>query len=220
MPSKLKKLWIFLWESNSIWSWVANVIIAFVLIKFIIYPGIGLALSTEYPIVAVVSESMDHHVLYQGKTNRYWLCDESFAEKKSVDFDRYWSICKDWYEQNTNVTKAEFEKFPFKNGFRRGDIMIIRGKKPKDIQVGNIIVFKSVRPYPIIHRVVKKDIRDGKYYFTTKGDHNPNTVGDIGEASIAEERVLGIASIKIPFLGYIKIWFVDIMGKLFGIKVN
>ena len=37
-----------------------NVVLAFVLIKFIIYPGAGLIMGTRLPVVAVVSESMEH----------------------------------------------------------------------------------------------------------------------------------------------------------------
>ena len=56
-----KKIWYFIWEDNSIWSWIVNIILAFVLIKFIVYPGLGLILSTSHPVVAVVSESMEHN---------------------------------------------------------------------------------------------------------------------------------------------------------------
>ena len=55
-----KKFWYFIWEDNSIWSWIVNVILAFLLIKFLVYPGLGIILGTDYPIVAVVSESMEH----------------------------------------------------------------------------------------------------------------------------------------------------------------
>ena len=60
LNSTWKKVWHFIWEDNSIWSWIVNIILAFILIKFIVYPGLGLALGTSYPIVAVVSNSMEH----------------------------------------------------------------------------------------------------------------------------------------------------------------
>jgi len=53
-----KRLWHFLWEEDSIWSWIANVIIAFVIIKFLLYPGLGFVLGTPAPIAAVFSGSM------------------------------------------------------------------------------------------------------------------------------------------------------------------
>ena len=65
-----KKTWYFIWDDDSIYSWLVNVVLAFVLIKFIVYPVLGLLLQTNYPIVAVVSSSMEH--------------DEDFEDRKSV----------------------------------------------------------------------------------------------------------------------------------------
>ena len=85
----LKKLWHFIWEDNSIWSWIANIVIAFVLIKFIVYPGLGFAFSTSHPVVAVVSESMEH----------------------DSGFDEWWEKAGKWYAEN-NIKKENFSKFP------------------------------------------------------------------------------------------------------------
>ena len=216
--SQLKRIWVFLWKSNSIWSWIANVIIAFVLIKFIIYPGLGLVMHTTHPIVAVVSESMDHRVLYNQLYRDYMLCGKSFKKTEQIDFDKYWQLCGEWYEKHVNITKEEFAKFPFHKGFRRGDIMVIIGKSPEKIKLGDIIVFKSNRPYPIIHRVVAKEKRNNTYFFQTKGDHNPTSLVQIGEDSISEDRIIGVAKFRIPWLGYVKIWFVELVTKLFGLK--
>ena len=56
----LRKVWKFIWEDDSALSWIVNVILAFVIVKFLIYPGLGLVLHTTHPVVAVVSGSMDH----------------------------------------------------------------------------------------------------------------------------------------------------------------
>ena len=56
----LKRVWYFIWEEDSIWSWLVNIILAFVLIKYVVYPGLGFLLGTSHPIVAVVSGSMEH----------------------------------------------------------------------------------------------------------------------------------------------------------------
>ncbi|RLE42189.1 signal peptidase I [Candidatus Woesearchaeota archaeon] len=217
----LKKFWHFLWYSNSVWSWVANVVIAFVLIKFVIYPGIGLLLHTSYPIVAVVSESMDHRVLYNPNEDSYVLCGTKFSHPEPVDFDKYWEVCGAWYERIAGISKEEFQKYPLRNGFSRGDIIILRGKKPEDIKIGEIIVFKANRPDPIIHRVINKTKHGDEYYFTTKGDHNPRVYpnAEIAEDKISEERVLGVALIRIPWLGYIKIKFVDLLNFMLGKSV-
>ena len=74
----LKKTWYFIWEDDSIWSWIVNIILAFVLIKFIVYPGLGFVLSTSHPVVAVVSESMEHN----------------------MEFNEWWEQNKDWYIEN------------------------------------------------------------------------------------------------------------------------
>jgi signal peptidase I len=189
----LKKFWWFIWEDESIWSWIVNVILAFVLIKFIVYPGLGLILGTGYPIVAVVSSSMEH----------------------DGSFDDWWSLQDDWYTE-FNIDVDEFRSYDFKNGFNKGDIMILYGAKPKNIELGEVIVFRSNRPDPIIHRVVKTWSDDNEYYFQTKGDHNPDSIQSIGldETNIKGEQVIGKAVVRIPFLGYIKIWFVDLI-KLF-----
>ena len=81
-PSKWKGIWYFIWEDNSLLSWIVNVILAFVLIKFIIYPGLGLLFSTSYPIVAVVSGSMEH----QGNFDTWWgssaICSDNYCSQE------------------------------------------------------------------------------------------------------------------------------------------
>ena len=190
----LRKIWYFIWEDDSIWSWIANIVLAFVLIKFIVYPGLGYLLQTSHPVVAVVSESMEHN----------------------SGFSNWWAKGGDWYSKN-QITKEEFEKFPFRNGFNKGDIMILKGKKPENILVGNVIVFWSSKKDPIIHRVVKKWKEDGKYYFQTKGDnYRTNQISiksvSLDETRISEDQIVGNAIGRVPMLGYIKIWFVELIN--------
>ena len=186
----LKQLWWFIWESNSIGSWIVNIILAFVLIKFIVYPSLGFVLQTSYPIVAVVSSSMEH----------------------TSDFDGWWGSSGGWYS-NQAITKEEFMSFPLKNGFNKGDIMVLKGKKPADIKEGDVIVFKSKRPDPIIHRVIKTWKEEDIYYFHTKGDNNADSIKNtlLDETKISQEQLIGKAVVRIPLLGYIKIWFVELI---------
>ena len=51
----LEKIWKFLWKDDSVWSWIVSIILAFLIVKFAIYPFLGLILGTGFPIVAVVS---------------------------------------------------------------------------------------------------------------------------------------------------------------------
>ncbi|HLC61953.1 MAG TPA: signal peptidase I [Candidatus Nanoarchaeia archaeon] len=190
----LKQVWNFIWNDDSIWSWLANIALAFILIKFIVYPGLAFALATTHPVVAVVSESMEHN----------------------ADFDNYWENAKGFYVAN-NIKKEDFVNFPLKNGFRKGDIMILKGKNAQDIKIGDIIVFWSARRDPIIHRVVRKWQESGVYYFQTKGDNyvtNPTSIKSsmLDETRISQDKVIGNAVFKIPFLGYIKIWFVEFVA--------
>lgn len=203
-----KKTWHFIWEDNSIWSWIVNIILAFVIIKFIVYPVLGLALSTSHPIVAVVSGSMEHF-----PNNNDNLCGINTLNYKN-SFDNWWIVCGDWYTDN-GISKEQFKKFPSKNGFNTGDIMILYRTKIKDIKPGQVIVFRANRPDPIIHRVVKKSEANNMYYMQTKGDHNENSYPF--EQNIGEEQYIGRAALRIPFLGYIKIWFVNIIKFIISI---
>jgi signal peptidase I len=200
---KAKKVWWFIWDSNSVWSWIVNIILAFIIIKFLVYPGLGFAFGTSHPIVAVVSGSMEHSM-----DSNLNLCDKTFNQKQSINFDSYWDSCGQWYETNVNITKQEFQTFKFHNGFNKGDIIILMGTPVEKIIPGDIIVFSGYRPDPIIHRVVKNWEQNDIYYFQTKGDHNAQTFAF--ESKIPEQEYIGRAVVKVPYLGYIKIGAVEL----------
>ncbi|RME53920.1 signal peptidase I [Candidatus Woesearchaeota archaeon] len=132
-------------------------------------------------------------------------------------FDVWWSAQEDKYLA-LNITKQVFERFPFKNGFNKGDIMVIVGTDPEDIEVGDVIVFEANKPYPIIHRVVHVWREDGKLYFRTKGDNNDRSIvaPDLNELQIDPAYYLGRAVFRIPYVGYVKIVFVDMLRAISG----
>ena len=187
--SPAKRVWNFLWEDNSIWSWIANIVIAFVLIKFLVYPGLGLVLGTSHPVVAVVSSSMEH----------------------SAGFDAWWEQNKGFYE-SYGMHKEKFSSYPLKNGFNKGDIILLKGANGKNVNAGDIVVFRSGRPDPIIHRVIKQT----NSAFVTKGDNNAGPINDssLNEYNVTADKLLGRAFFRIPLLGYIKILFVDLMSQV------
>ena len=187
----LKKVWKFIWNDDSIWSWLINAVLAFVLIKFIVYPGLGFALHTNHPVVAVISSSMEH----QG------------------DFDTWWKSMEQTY-QKFSITKEQFQSFGMSGGFNTGDIIILKGKRPQDIQIGDILVFQANTPEPIIHRVVNKTETDGTYYFSTKGDHNFGQRPE--EVKISQDRIVGTGYFRIPYVGYVKIFFTNAVNQLRG----
>ena len=203
LPPWLKKTWHFLWEDESVWSWLANIVVAFVLIKFVVYPGLGWMLGTSFPIVAVVSGSMEHH----------------------GGFDGWWASNGGFYEER-GIISTDFKQYPFPNGFNKGDIMVLRGLKKENIKIGTVIVFRSRRlSEPVIHRVIavgasanpdnSDDWGDSSVTrVTTKGDFNRQIHSF--EQDIPADAIIGAAFIKIPYLGYIKIWFVELL-QLIGI---
>jgi len=226
----IKKSWNWIWNSDSIWSWLVALILIFVFIKFIFFPGLSLIQGTSLPLAGVESSSMDHSALKycqsynsQGKcmtySNNYEICGEKFDKKTYFNLDNYWNTCGDWYE-NKGVSKEEFSGFTMKNGFSKGDIIIVWGRfTPK---IGDIIIFKpnsnSLAPRPIIHRIVK--IQNG--IIETKGDHNAeqlqqgNNIFKTDETNITENQIIGKAVFKIPYLGYVKIWATELTGKIVG----
>lgn len=191
----IKKIWLFLWQDDSIWSWLANIVVAFVLIKFIVYPGLGFLFATTHPIVAVVSGSMEH----QG------------------DFDAFWEESGFWYEQK-GITKEEFRDYWFHNGFNKGDIMILEGWGKEKLKKGDVIVFVQASREPIIHRLVGIRQEGNEKLFWTKGDNNPDSIKSlyVDETNIKESQIIGKAVVRVPYLGYIKIGFVELIKMIGG----
>ena len=220
------KIWYFIWEDDSALSWIVNIVLAFILIKFVIYPGLGLLLGTSHPVVAVVSGSMEHkttHPCLRQETydngvkvcveydkEHYEICGSMFDEKVKVTLDKFWVICGSFYT-DYNITQSDFETYSFKNGFNTGDIIVLVGKKPEKIEIGDVIVFMSHQKDPIIHRVINKAY-DDDYHFRTKGDHNKASY--VFESNIKQDQIIGKAVFRIPFLGNIKIWFVELLNIL------
>jgi len=220
-----KKTWHFIWESDSILSWIVNVILAFIIIKFIIYPVLGFAFQTDYPIVAVVSGSMEHKtphpcIEYNKITNEciisdnnlYSICGKNFETDQKADFDFFWDTCGEWYSNKTSINKDAFSQFSFRDGFNTGDIMILRGSSSEKLKTGDVIVyiFKTAS-YPIIHRIVSISNETNRYTFVTKGDHNNEA-----DQPVDERQVIGKAILRVPYLGWIKIGFVKLINFFAG----
>lgn len=224
IKEKLKEFWNWLWNSDSIWSYVIFLVLVFIVIKFVFLPGLGLIFGTSLPLAIVESSSMDHRALQYctaydsggqcaAESIDYEICGSKFTKSSSFNLDEYWDVCGKWYEQNTNITKSDFQAFSFKNGFRKGDIMVIF--KKKTINIGDIIVFEGGSRHPIIHRAISLSP------LQTKGDHNSgqlvpgNNNYGANERSIPEEKLLGTAVLKIPWLGWPKLFIVEMWNKRF-----
>lgn len=204
LKTKLKKVWDFIWYEDSIASWVVNILLAFILIKFIIYPLLGLLLGTSLPIVAVVSESMEHTSSFEDWWNSPAYCQ--------------YQICtqKEFYESK-NITEEKFKKFIFENGFNKGDIIILYRANSDKLKVGDVITFNSLdkNTYPIIHRIIEINQINTTYIYQTKGDNNARQIfveGHLDEYNIKENDLVGKGILKIPYLGYVKLIFTDFVG--------
>ncbi|MDP3027068.1 MAG: hypothetical protein Q8N63_05130 [Nanoarchaeota archaeon] len=220
LKSSIKKSWRWVWHSDSWLSWIVALVIIYVAVKFIFFPALSLLFGSSLPLAGVESSSMDHQIV-SDDYKRLTLCENIYSESEkkqigSVNFNEYWDICGGWYE-NEDISKEQFSEFTLSNGFRKGDGIIVWGRfTPK---IGDIIIFKpdsdSTAPRPIIHRIIK--INEDKT-FQTKGDHNgkqltkDNNIYKTDETHISEEQIIGKAIIKIPYLGWPKIWLTELIN--------
>jgi len=153
------------------------------LVKFIIYPGLALLLGSSLPLVAVISGSMEH---------------EGFA------FDAWWEANGQWYEEQS-ITKEMFLDYRFTNGFDKGDVIVLVGVD--EVIVGDVLVYTSAsHQYPIIHRVTY--INEEEQSYIIKGDNNDGS----DPFAVEEEQFIGKALYRIPKIGWIKIWFVQLLS--------
>ena len=180
---KMGKVYHFIFHDDSIWSWIVNIILAFILVKFVIYPVLAFVLGSSLPLVAVISGSMEHD---------------------GLDFDDWWAENGEWYESN-DISKEEFESYKFINGFDKGDVMVLG--RWDDAEPGDTLVyFSGSHSYPIIHRVIYINEEENTYQF--KGDNNDGPDPSL----VDEEQMLGKALLRIPKIGWIKIWFTEFTG--------
>ncbi len=196
LKDHLKKIWWFIWEDNSPASWVVNIILAFVIIKYGVYPILGMVLGTSYPIVAVISGSMEHDTQFENWWNEK-CCSDALCANKRTQEETYLAA---------QIDKQKFLTFPFPEGFDKGDIMIL--KSGKNLKQGDVLVFSIPnRKDPIIHRIITVNEN-----YTTKGDHNCN-IADF-ETNIQPKQTLGKAVLRVPYLGWIKILFVELLNAM------
>jgi len=178
----LKDIWNFLWKSDSPWSWLTDFVLAFLIVRFVFFPLMSLTLGTSLPLVVVESGSMEH---------------------SGMNFDSWWAANSGFYE-SLNITKEQFQSYSLSNGFDKGDIIVSMGAK--NYERGDVIIFSTPsQSTPIIHRLMyqNEDIT-----FATKGDHNPYQLPQ--EKSIPRGSIISKAVFRIPKLGWLKLFFVEL----------
>ena len=92
-----KSFWDYVWNDDSVGSWVVNVILAFIIIKFIVYPLLALVFGTNLPIVAVISGSMHH----EGSFDQWWSSQALCSHMQTC-------TQKVWYSEH-NISKEELK---------------------------------------------------------------------------------------------------------------
>jgi|TARA_Y100000310_G_C20644450_1_gene795770 signal peptidase I len=185
----LKKFWFLVWKDDSPKGWVFSIIFIFVLIKFIFFPGLSLVTGTTLPLAIVESCSMYH--------------DGNLFS----DYNSWFGRHEEKYS-NLEIEKNLFEKFKFKYGLNKGDILFILGTKPEKLKKGDVIVFNANSRNPVIHRIVGINEVNGERTFSTIGDNNGMQLSF--EKEISSDKIIGRAVFKTaPYLGWIKLIFFE-----------
>jgi len=84
-----------------------------------------------------------------------------------------------------------------------GDLIFVVGVDPRNVNVGDIIVFYVPAPYdrytpsPIVHRVIEVNVEGGEIYFRTKGDNNPSA----DAWRVPSGNLIGRFAGRIPYVG-------------------
>lgn len=151
----------------------------------------GVVLATKLPVVTVSSGSMDHGI------NSYGYPCKKIVQKYTETFDNWWNLCGETYKK-FGITKEEFQQFPFNDGLKIGDILVI--SNVGEYGIGDVIVYDAGQSRPIIHRIVMIN-QDGT--FQTKGDHNYGQ--NYYERSISRDQIYGKATLRIPRIGYLRV---------------
>ncbi len=187
-----KKIWDFLWKSDSLASWIVSLILAFIIIKFIFFPLLSLILGSSMPLVVVESTSMHHPGNFIGNT---------IGSEHS--FESWWKEKGEWYSNN-GINKQDAKEWNLNSGLEMGDIVVVG--KADNLKIGDIIIFQANRKYPIIHRIVEIKNIQGQKVYSTKGDNNSRQL--TSEKNITKKDIIGKALIKIPKIGWTKLGIV------------
>lgn len=196
-----------MWAKKNIKSLAAIiVVIALVLGLFL---GLELGLHTSYPALTVISPSM--------------YIDGGGQDYVPDTHGNYVTAGDVWLSLT----------HPFTRTLSVGDIVIVEGVNPKDLNANypnsNIIIFHSPEDYNelIVHRIIGETEVNGTLYFLTKGDGNGNpwpqqpTTGfdpwDIqsyacnppGVFGVPQNYVVGKVIFRIPWLGWATILLRD-----------
>ena len=133
----LKKFYEFL-QKDTWQSFVVTLLLAFVIIKFVFFPGLSLITGTSLPLVIVESCSMYHH-------------DPGFENTFSSSV-----------YGNYDIELEDTDNWVFQNGFSKGDIIFVVGAK--NIEIGDVIIFNGEQPGNIANALSGKSLGTRLHY--------------------------------------------------------
>lgn len=174
----LKDFWKFL-QKDTWMSFAVTLVLAFVIIKLVFFPGLSLITGTSLPLVIVESCSMYHH-------------EDGFENTFESNI----------YERN-DISLSDTENWIFQNGFNKGDVIFVVGAK--NVEVGDVIIFNGGAQHPLIHRVIRAD----ETYSTKGDNYKTNSQQLSSEKKISEDQLIGKALFKVPFIGWAKLIFFE-----------
>ena len=166
-------------QDDSWSSFVVTLILAFVVIKFIFFPGLSLLTGTSLPLVIVESCSMYHH-------------EAGFEQ--TFESSVYGSY---------GLSLADTVGWDFQDGFSKGDVIFVVGTD--GVEVGDVVIFNAGAQYPLIHRVVKS----GETYATKGDNYKTNSLQLNSEKKISQEQLVGKALFRVPAIGWTKLIFFE-----------
>jgi signal peptidase I len=190
-----KRFWYIIWEDESLLGWVISLAFAFLVIKFIFFPSLGLVLGTKMPLVVVESGSMHHPGSF---LFNYFGSDKLVTE--------WWQVAGKWYEER-GIDFNETFNWSLRNGLEIGDVILV--VKARNIELGDIIIFEANQRHPVIHRVINISEVNNRTVYSTKGDNNPAQL--FVETRIPEDAIIGQAVFRIPMVGWVKLIFVKLL---------
>ncbi|GLY28750.1 signal peptidase I [Kineosporia sp. NBRC 101731] len=83
-----------------------------------------------------------------------------------------------------------------------GDVLVSREIGPDSLKPGMVVLFKDPsRPERVVSHRIKEIHDDGS--LTTQGDANPS----VDPVPVPVGNVLGVAALRIPWIGYPAVWF-------------
>ena len=106
---------------------------------------------------------------------------------------------EEWELEKSNITTAWDNK---------GDIIIYERYEKEELEIGEIIVFKTENVF-VIHRIIDKKSVGEEIRYYTKGDANQQE--DKGFRT--QKNIVGIVKGKIPYIGKITLLLNDIINK-------